>query len=145
MIRFTKKSANEVRKEDNLYLVGPFWIIADSLSSLNSGNFEIIAKKFLVDYDGNYDKAVTRPEFTHKGIQEKEYQSLYPNKAYDYFPRGRVSWDAKDKKIWVNIPRGLNEKAVLPEIAKIYDFDLSLAIIKYTDPASGNHYSFRLQ
>lgn len=138
-------SATETRKEDDLYAVGPFWFIGDSLSEINAGKVELIAKVFLVDYNGKYAVRVPQSQFIHKGIWETDIGKFYVGKTYDYFPRGRVSFDAKEKKIWVNIPKGLNEQLLLPLVAKKYDFDLSEAIVKYTDPTSGNHYQFLLQ
>ena len=33
-------SATEVKKEDDFYFVGPFWIIGQSVEEINKGNFE---------------------------------------------------------------------------------------------------------
>ena len=130
----------EMRKEDNLYLVGPFWLIAKSLEDLNEGNFEIISRKFLIDYEGNYQNRVPKSQFTHKGIWENEIKR---QEAFDYLPRGRVSRNHGDTT--VNIPAGLNEKVVIERLAKEYDFDTTTANVKYTDPTSGNHYTFNLK
>lgn len=127
---------NEVRKEDDYYFIGPFWIIANSLNELNKGKFDIKAYKFLVDYEGNYLERVPKSQFTHKGIWENENHSF----LYNYYPRGRVSID---KGItYVNIPKGLNEKLVIDALSKSYSFDKSKVVIKHTDPTSGNHYNF---
>ena len=135
-------SAYEIRPEDNLYLIGPFWIISDSIEELNKGNFNVIFETFLVDYEGNYVNRVPRSQFTHKGIWENKYKSNYNNVSFDYFPRGRISF--YQGKTTLNIPKGLNETLVIESLSKIYDFDKS-SDIKYTDPTSGNHYSFQLK
>ncbi len=135
-----KEPLNEVKKEDNLYLVGPFWLISKSLEELNKGNFELLAYKFLVDYNGNYETRVPKSQFTHKGIWENEIKRP---ESYDYFPRGRVSCNHGDTTI--NIPKGLNERLILERLAKEYGFKASDVNVKYTDPTSGNHYTFSLK
>ena len=131
---------NEIRKEDDFYLIGPFWIISKSLEDLNKGHFWIPCRTFLVDWEGNYVQRVPKSQFTHKGIWENEMQS---SKPYNYYPRGRVS--VNKGNITVNIPEGLNEDLVIREVAKKYDFDCTAASVKYTDPTSGNHYDFLLR
>lgn len=136
-------SATETRKEDDLYMVGPFWIIGESLSEINKGNFKLIAPtKVLVDWEGNYQTRTTKDRFLHKYLWN-DYKHLYNNVEYDYFPRGRVAFNSIDKEIWVNIPKGLNENFIIPEILKEFDIKIKYHI-KYTDPTSGRHYSFRL-
>lgn len=132
----------EIRKEDDLYFVGPFWIIGRSLKEINSGNFVILAEKFLVDFDGNVVERVLRSKFTHKGIWEEKYLSKY-KVEYSYFPRGRIS--QKQGKAYLNIPNGLNKDVVIPKIQKEYDIKTDFAMIKDTDPTTGNHYSFLLK
>lgn len=135
------KSANEVRKEDNLYLIGPFWIVGNSIEEINQGNFTILAEKFLVDFQGNYVNRVPKSQFTHAGIWKTKYERSY-NREYDYYPRGRIA--AQGNQLTVNLPRGLNESLIIARLAKEFDFDSTLVTIKYTDPTSGAHYSFRL-
>ena len=43
---------NEVRKEDDLYFIGPFWIIGKSVEDINNGNFSLICEKFLINWGG---------------------------------------------------------------------------------------------
>lgn len=135
---------NEVRKEDDLYFIGPFWIIGRSLADINSDNFEIISEKFLVNWDGNYVNPVSRSQFTHSGIWESKYRHQY-KVDYDYYPRGRISFNAKTKEFHINIPKGLNNNIILPKIIKEYCLDNFKVNVKYTDPTSGNHYTFKLK
>lgn len=135
----------EVRKEEDLYLVGPFWFIGTSLSEINAGNFELLSEKFLIDWEGNYRNRVSKSEFTHKGIWETKYKSKYSGVSYDYYPRGRVSFNSKTKEFGINIPKGLNEELIIQIIAKDFGINTGKLKVKYTDPTSGNHYSFSLK
>lgn len=135
----------EDKKSEDFYLVGPFWFTGASLAQINKGKCNLLPAKFLMDYDGRYQSRVSKSQFTHKGLWEIEFGKRYPSKDFDYFPRGRVSWDSNEHKVWVNIPKGLNEEVLLPMVAQAYEFDLTLAEIKYTDPTTGNHYSFKLR
>lgn len=132
----------EIRKEDDLYFVGPFWIIGTSVEEINSGKFTILAEKFLADFDGNVVERVPRAKFTHKGIWEEKYLAKY-GLEYNYYPRGRIS--QKQGKAYLNIPNGLNKSVVVPEIKREYDIKTDFALIKDTDPTTGNHYSFLLK
>ena len=138
------ESLTEVRKEDDKYLIGPFWIIGESLAAINLGNLEIIAEQFLINWDGEQEQRVPRSEFTHKGIWESKYKSKY-KVAYNYYPRGRVSFNSNTKKFYINIPKGLNEELVLPIILNRYGIKADKVKVKYTDPTSGDHYSFDLK
>lgn len=132
--------SERVGKENDLCLVGPFWIISKSLRDLNKGYFWILCKTFLVDWEGNHVQRVPKSQLTHKSIWENELQS---SKPYNYYPRGRVS--INEGNITVNIPEGLNEELVIREVAKKYGFDYTAASVRYIDPASGNHYDFLLR
>ena len=140
---YEEESLTEVRKEDDLYLIGPFWIIGKSLAVINDGNFDILSEKFLINWEGEYQSRVTKSEFTHKGIWENKYKSKY-GVAYNYYPRGRVSFNSKTKEFCINIPKGLNEDLILPVIAKEYGINVGRLKVKYTDPTSGDHYTFSL-
>lgn len=131
----------EVRKEDDLYFIGPFWIIGNSLSEINKGNFNLIAEKFLVDYNGIPVQKVPKLQFTHKGIWEARYKSTF-GKEYNYYPRGRISF--KEGEWYLNIPDKLNKDIVVPKIKQEYDIKENFEMIKSTDPTTGNHYSFEL-
>lgn len=135
------KILREVKKEDDLYLVGAFWVIGKSVEDINAGRFKILSEKFLADYDGDVINRVPRAEFTHKGIWEKKYQGVY-GVPYDYFPRGRVS--QKQGIAYLNLPNGVNTQIVVDAIRKEFDVHSDFALIKCTDPTTGGHYSFRL-
>lgn len=144
MIKLKPSSvATEVRKEDDLYLVGPFWIIGDSLEDIYTGKYKILSEKFLYTYEGRPLKRVLPSEFTHKGIWEKKYKPLYKNVDFDYYPRGRVS--EKEGKSFLNIPETLNKDFLIEALRKEYDVKSGFSGIKFTDPTSGNHYTFKLR
>lgn len=132
----------ELRKEDDFYFVGPFWIIGDSLDNINKGNFTIISEKFLVDYSGKPTNKVPKSQYTHEGIWNSKYKSSY-NVEYNYYPRGRVS--QKNGDSYLNIPDGLNESLIVEKIKDEYDVKRGFKAVKHTDPTSGNHYSFLLK
>lgn len=142
-------AAYEVRKEDDLYLIGPFWLIADSLKELLNCNFTLLAEKFLVDYQGNYVNRVPRSQFTHKGIWETKYKGKYNNVSFDYYPRGRISYDKEENVICVNIPIRLKaiQTHIVNVLAKEYGFKAPDIKIRYTDPTQQGqvHYNFTLK
>ena len=144
LLELVSESAYEMRKEDDLYFVGPFWIIGKSVEEINKGNFELLAPtKVLVNYDGDYATKVPKAEFLHKDLWNK-YKSKYNNVEYNFYPRGRISFNSEDKKTWINIPQGLNESLILKSLEKEYDVRIPYEV-KYTDPTSGNHYMFELK
>ena len=132
----------EIRKEDDLYFVGPFWILGASLDEINKGNFVFLAEKFLVDYEGKSVSKVPQSQYTHKGIWNSQYKKEL-DVEYDYYPRGRVS--QKHGEAYLNIPSGLNKEIIIPKIKREYDIKQDFALIKDTDPTTGNHYSFLLK
>lgn len=143
MIKIKTKPATEVRKEDDLYFVGPFWIVGNSLKEIFKGNYKILSEKSLYTYDGLPVKKVSPSNFTHKGIWEKKYKLLYNNVDFDYYPRGRVS--EKEGKSFLNIPETLNKDFLIKALQKEYDLKTEFYGIKFTDPTSGNHYNFKLR
>lgn len=132
----------EIRKKDDLYFAGPFWVLGASLEEINRGNFVLLAEKFLVDYEGTPVSKVPKSQYTHKGIWENKYKNELGTE-YNYYPRGRVS--QKRGKAYLNIPEGLNQDVLLPVIKKQYDIKQNFDLIKNTDPTTGNHYSFNLR
>ena len=81
----------EVRKEDDLYYQGPFWIIGNNFLSILKGNFDIIGELYPCDYNGDYiSNTVSKNAKTHKKVWDKLKQ-YYSNVPYTHYPRGRVS------------------------------------------------------
>ena len=68
---------NEIRKDDDCYYQGPFWIVADSFKEILRGNFEILSEKFLCDYAGNDLSITSKSSKVHKKIWINKYQNTY--------------------------------------------------------------------
>lgn len=132
----------ETRKEDDLYFVGPLWILGTSLNEINDGKFVLLTEKFLVDYEGKPVSKAPRSQYTHKGIWDSQYKKEFGTE-YNYCPRGRVG--QKQSEAYLNIPNGLNKEVIIPKIKREYDIKKDFALIKDTDPTTGNHYSFLLK
>lgn len=133
---------NEVRKEDDLYFEGPFWIISPSMEELNKGNFTILSNQYLVDFYGKPVLPLTRYQSTHEYIWNSKYKDSFGIHPYNYYPRGRVVF--KDGKVYLNIPKGLPDDLIKKEVARKFDYD-EFDNVFYKDPTSGNHYTFELK
>lgn len=133
---------NEVRKEDDLYFEGPFWIISPSMEELNKGNFTILSNQYLVDFYGKPVLPLTRYQSTHEYIWNSKYKDSFGVHPYNYYPRGRVVF--KDGKVYLNIPKGLPDDLIKKEAARKFDYD-EFDNVFYKDPTSGNHYTFELK
>lgn len=133
---------NEVRKEDDLYFEGPFWIISPSMEELNKGNFTILSNQYLVDFYGKPVLPLTRYQSTHEYIWNSKYKDSFEVHPYNYYPRGRVAF--KDGKVYLNIPNGLPDDLIKKEVARKFDYD-EFDNVFYKDPTSGNHYTFELK
>lgn len=133
---------NEVRKEDDLYFEGPFWIISPSMEELNKGNFTILSNQYLVDFYGKPVLPLTRYQSTHEYIWNSKYKDSFGVHPYNYYPRGRVVF--KDGKVYLNIPKGLPDDLIKKEVAGKFDYD-EFDNVFYKDPTSGNHYTFELK
>ena len=133
---------NEVRKEDDLYFEGPFWIISPSMEELNRGNFTILSNQNLVDFYGKPVLPLTRYQSTHEYIWNSKYKDSFGVHPYNYYPRGRVVF--KDGKVYLNIPKGLPDDLIKKEVARKFDYD-EFDNVFYKDPTSGNHYTFELK
>lgn len=133
---------NEVRKEDDLYFEGPFWIISPSMEELNKGNFTILSNQYLVDFYGKPVLPLPKYQSTHEYIWNSRYKDSFGTHPYNYYPRGRVVF--KDGKVYLNIPKGLPDDLIQKAVAKKFDYK-EFDSIFYKDPTSGNHYTFELE
>ena len=132
----------EVRKEDNNYFEGSFWIIADSVDKLLCGYFDIIGQKELTTYEGIRNRDRNVKLLTHKQLWDS-YKKNYNNVYYDYYPRGRVS--VYNGKAYININSICNTPKVIDSILSFYcirDLDYE---ISYNDINQGSHYDFKLK
>ena len=133
---------NEVRKEDDLYFEGPFWIISPSMEELNKGNFTVLSNQYVVDCYGKPGLPLTRYQSTHEYIWNSKYKDSFGVHPYNYYPRGRVVF--KEGKVYLNIPKGLPDDLIKKEVARKFDYD-EFDDVFYKDPTSGNHYTFELK
>lgn len=135
------KILKEVRKEDNNYFEGSFWIIADSVDKLLCGDFNIIGQKELTTHEGIRNRDRNVKLLTHKQLWDS-YKKDY-DVEYDYYPRGRVS--VYNGKAYININSICNTPKVIDSILSFYcirDLDYE---ISYNDVNQGSHYDFKLK
>ena len=87
---FMVKVLNEIRKEDDNYFCGPFWIIANSFGDILGGNFQLESIKYLCDFSGNLiNDETSKSQKTHEKIW-KSLKPKYNGVGWKYYPRGRV-------------------------------------------------------
>lgn len=134
---------SEVRKEDNLYFKGPFWVIADSIHDILIGNYVLLCEKELCTYEGKIDRSrPNRKEQTHEQAWKK-FKSNYYNLPYNYFPRGRV--EVYQGKAYINLNSILNKPQIINDIIKEYQIsDLEYNVFTI-DELQGEHYNFLLK
>lgn len=132
----------EVRKEDDLYYQGAFWIKGDSVKDIKKGKFEIIGDKLACDFHGNYKELIkSKNSLTHKQSWDK-YNSGYEDKEYNYLPRGRVG--VYEGTAFIHLPTLFNQPDIIDMIIKIYNLEKLELEIHHTD-SEGSHYNFELQ
>lgn len=134
-----------VRKEDEVYYQGAFWIVGDSVRHIKRGNFEIVGLQIASDYKGNYLESIpSKSGLTHKSLWNLQFKwKINPEVDYDYYPRGRVS--IHNGHVWINLHSLFNQPDVVDTVVEIYnlhklDLDLDLK-----DTYQGSHYDFGLE
>ena len=136
------KILNEVRKEDDFYYTGAFWIVAESFSDIMRGNSRIIGNKILTDYNGDIQQSiVSKRSLSHKSLWEHKFkEELKSNEAFDYYPRGRVG--LINGMAYININLHCNMPKIIDTILDMYE-------IRKLDPEiimeHGDHYKFKLK
>lgn len=62
-----------VRKEDEVYYQGAFWIVGDSVRDIKRGNFEIVGIQLPCDYQGDYLEDVgSKNSLSHKNLWNRK-------------------------------------------------------------------------
>ena len=133
----------ESRKEDELYYEGPFWIKADTYRDMQKGNFELIAYKVLVNYEGEPQEYYNKREFTHKKLWAKDFKDS--GFEYYHYPRGRVN--IYKGVVYINLNSKCNTPKIIDAIIKEYKlekFSQSDIDIEYNDVTQGPHYDFEI-
>ena len=138
------KLLTEVRKEDDYYYQGPFWIVSDSFDAMMQGKFEILGELILTDFFGVYkDTTHSKRFYIHKTLWNTEkYKSIYKDKPYNYYPRGRVV--IRNGKAYININSLCNNPKVIDKIVGKYELKKLPYTISYND-SEGSHYDFLMQ
>ena len=127
-----KKRLVESPKEEEIYLVGTFWIVAKSVRDILKNNFKIIGEKHYVDYNGNpIDKNYNRSHNTHKYIwkndskyreEAEKFTGLDAGDDYTYFPRGRVC--LFENNYYIFLPNELfNNPHVINALSSFYELN----------------------
>lgn len=134
-----------VRKEDEVYYQGAFWIVGDSVRNIKRGNFDIIGIQLASDYKGNYLESVpSKSGLTHKNLWNRQFkQRINPDVDYDYYPRGRVC--IHNGHVYINLHSLFNQPDIIDTVVDMYnlhklDLDLDLK-----DTYQGSHYDFGLE
>ena len=118
-----KKQLNEIKKEDDLYFNGCFWIVAESFKDILIGNFKLEGIRYLVNDDGDEISETPVKAKIHQNVWENNYKNNYKC-SYMYFPRGRVS---HYKGItYININPKINTPEIIDKIFEYYDLNKEL-------------------
>lgn len=137
------KALNEIKKEDDFYFNGCFWIKANSFVDILNGNFELIGTRFLVNDSGEEVNGTSVSSKTHQNVWEKEFKDKYAV-GYTFYPRGRVQHYRG--KTWININSNINLPKVIDKIFQYYDLG---RMNRETDiiisSEEGDHYKYQLQ
>lgn len=134
-----------VRKEDEVYYQGAFWIVGDSVRDIKRGNFEIVGVQLPCDYQGTYLEEVgSKNSLSHKNLWNRKIKyEVNPEVSFDYYPRGRVA--IYRGQAWIHLHSLFNQPNIIDTIVEMYnlhkiDYDIDL-----NDTYQGSHYDFGLQ
>lgn len=140
------KVLQEVRKEDELYYEGPFWIIGDSFKDILKGNFKLVFEKYACNYDGNSYNDTPKNNRTHKYVWNLLKDSHYvkdKNVDYTYYPRGRVG--IYNGTAFININSKCNTPKIISNIINEYNLHNLDIELSFDDEIQGSHYDFKLK
>lgn len=132
------KLINEVRKEDEIYFEGPFWIKGESFKDILLGNFELVCSKVPTNFEGdNLNNHVNK---SHKDVFN-DFKDL--GDSIDYYPRGRVG--IYKGEAYINIHSKCNTPKIINSIISEYNLaKLNKIHIEHEDNHIGHHYGFKL-
>lgn len=133
-----------VRKEDDLYYQGPFWIVGDSVDSIMRGNFTIEGIQLPSDYEGNIlDHTRSKNSLSHRNLWRNEFRfKLGEDLPYNYYPRGRVS--IYKGKAFIHLHHLFNTPRIVDTLIGIYHLDGLEEEVEENDLIQGSHYDFLL-
>lgn len=135
---------NEVRKEDDIYYQGPFWIVGDSVVEIFRGKFSLIGEKYPVSYEGrSFEIEISKNAQSHKNTWRREYASNYANVPYNYFPRGRVT--VYQGIAFIHLHSLMNTPAIVNKVIQMYELSKLQCEVELNDEVQGSHYDFLLR
>lgn len=136
MMQFT-----EVKKEDDLYFQGDFWIKGTSVRDVIRGNFNLLYEKRQCDINGNDVNAVgSKNSLNHKNPRKSGSRKDQSDKSFDYYPRGRVSIDKGTAFIYIHPI--LNTPALIDAIIGEYGIDKLDVKVERNNAIPRSHYDF---
>lgn len=131
----------EVRKEDDVYYQGAFWIIGDSMKDiLDNKKYHLCCHKILSDYNGNMiDKIESKRSLSHKRLWDSKYKVIeQSNKEFNYYPRGRVG--ISNGIAYINLINDCDYDFIINDIIKEYELDkLEIRKELVNDFSDGGH------
>lgn len=134
-----------VRKDENLYFQGPFWIIADSFKDILKGDHTLKCYKFLSDYHGKYSEPLkpSKNVATHKYIWNNTLKNeLSSSQPFNFYPRGRVSIHEGDA--WIHLNSDCNIPGLIDKIITEYQISALDIELDFNDTNQGSHYDYLL-
>lgn len=139
------KMLQEVRKEDDSYYQGAFWIIGNSVKDIKEGRFQIIGKKNLTDFEGNYQENIlNKNDLTHKRLWDNEFKKQINNDVeFNYYPRGRVA--IYQGVAYIHLHSLFNQPDIIDKIVEEYNLQNLEKSIDMNDTYQGSHYDFLLK
>lgn len=140
---YKDRAATEVRKEDDLYYQGAFWIFGESVREIKHGHFSIKGVKLPCNFTGDYYKDPgSKNSLTHKRLWA-QFNKDFEDKPYNYFPRGRVA--IYNGTAYIHLHSLFNQPDVIDTIIKEYSLQKLEIDIDLNDTYQGSHYEFLLK
>lgn len=133
---------NEVRKEDDLYYEGAFWIKGNSVRDIKKGYYEIIGIKIPCNYQGTPLTDRSKRSLTHLRLWS-EYNKGLENKPYNYLPRGRVA--IYNGVAYIHLNSLFNQPDLVDRLEKEYNLGKLEIDLDFNDTYQGSHYDFLLK
>lgn len=135
----------EVRKEDDIYYQGAFWVVGESVHDIKTGNFKIEGIQIPCDCSGNYLKLVkSKSGLTHKNLWNREFKNkLNSEEPFNYYPRGRVS--IHKGIAYINLYSLFNQPDIIDQVTNLYHLENLEIEIDLKDTYQGSHYDFLLE
>lgn len=133
-----------VRKEDDSYYQGAFWIVGDSVKDIKRGNFQIVGVQILSDFNGKYlEKISSKSGLTHRSLWNRTFKKeVNPEVDYNYYPRGRVC--IHNGNAYIHLHSLFNQPDIIDRVVQIYHLEKLDVDIDLNDTYQGSHYDFKL-